>query len=216
MKDDLPEHPDDARANDPNSQSMDLLDRVRAGDDQAATELFERYVAQLLPLVRRRMSSKLTRRIDPEDVVQSAYRSFFRLLNEEQRVVLRRAGDLWRLLVGITVNKCRQQIEWHTAGKRAIYQEDELQSPTQSTPLAPEAVAQAPSPEEAATLVDEVEQLSACLDERTRTVLELRLGGMSIPEIAEQIGRTERTVRRLLVTIRDQLNRRWQETSTSN
>src|SRR6188508_3437537 len=58
-------------------KSMQLLNRVRDKDPQAAMELFDRYVQRLVALVRVRLSPKLKRRIDPEDVVQSAYRSFF-------------------------------------------------------------------------------------------------------------------------------------------
>ena len=58
-------------------ESIELLDRVRQGDEQAATELFDRYVERLIRLAQSRLSAKLRRRVDAEDVVQSVYRSFF-------------------------------------------------------------------------------------------------------------------------------------------
>src|ERR1700679_4129725 len=57
--------------------SGDLLARWRAGDQQAATEMFHRYANRLILLARSRLSPRLSHRVDPEDVVQSAYRSFF-------------------------------------------------------------------------------------------------------------------------------------------
>jgi hypothetical protein len=56
--------------------SVDLLEKYRQGDDQAATELFRRYVSRLTVLARARMAPKIARRFDPEDVVLSAYRTF--------------------------------------------------------------------------------------------------------------------------------------------
>ena len=57
--------------------SVELTDRWREGDQQAANLLFRRYSERLIALVRCHLSEKLARRLDPEDVVQSAYRSFF-------------------------------------------------------------------------------------------------------------------------------------------
>ncbi len=59
-------------------ESIELLNRFRGGDDDAARELFDRYVHRLIGVARNRLSVKLARRVDPEDIVQSAYRSFFR------------------------------------------------------------------------------------------------------------------------------------------
>jgi len=57
--------------------SKELLSRVRDGNSRAAGEIFDRYLRRLIELARQRISPKLARRIDPQDVVQSAYRSFF-------------------------------------------------------------------------------------------------------------------------------------------
>ena len=66
------------------SSAHQLLERIREGDEQAATELFDRYVDRLIELARSRLSPKLARRLDPEDVVQSACRSFFRLARADR------------------------------------------------------------------------------------------------------------------------------------
>jgi RNA polymerase sigma-70 factor (ECF subfamily) len=54
----------------------ELMTRLRAGED-AATEVFERYAQRLHGLARRHLDTVLKRKVDPEDVVQSAYKSFF-------------------------------------------------------------------------------------------------------------------------------------------
>src|SRR5687768_17015475 len=102
--------------------SAQLLQGHEAGDQDATTELFNRYVDQLIRLARHRLAPKLARRIDPEDVVQSAYRSFFTAAGQG-RFVLERSGDLWRLLAGITLNKLYHQVERNTAKKRDVSKE---------------------------------------------------------------------------------------------
>src|SRR5262249_61833539 len=87
-----------------------LLARWREGDQQAAAEIFRRYVGRLIGIVQARLSAKLARRVDPEDVVQSAYRSFFAgARNGQYDLPLGR--DLWRLLVAITLHKLPDQVK---------------------------------------------------------------------------------------------------------
>ena len=57
--------------------SLVLLERFRGGDDLAAAEIFNRYFGRLTALARSRLSPRLARRTDPEDIVLSVYRSFF-------------------------------------------------------------------------------------------------------------------------------------------
>src|SRR3954464_3897514 len=54
-----------------------LVDRLRAGDAEAAAEVFHRYVGQLVGLASGRLAGLLRAQADPEDVVQSVFRSFF-------------------------------------------------------------------------------------------------------------------------------------------
>jgi DNA-directed RNA polymerase specialized sigma24 family protein len=88
----------------------DLLERWKSGDEAAAAEIFDQYLSRLTALARTRLSPKLARRVDPEDIVQSAYRSFFRHAQND-RYVLERSGDLWRLLAAIVMNKLHGQVE---------------------------------------------------------------------------------------------------------
>src|SRR5438045_6574038 len=54
-----------------------LMARLRAGEDAAAREVFQRFAARLVALTRGRFNRLLARKVDPEDVVQSAFKSFF-------------------------------------------------------------------------------------------------------------------------------------------
>jgi RNA polymerase sigma-70 factor (ECF subfamily) len=191
--------------------SLQLMERYRQGDQDAARALFARYVGRLTSLASSRLSSKLSRRIDAEDVVQSAYRSFFVRAREGQYELLN-SGDLWRLLAVITLNKLRRKVEHHTAGKRRIDQEQN-EGGDGSTPLCHEAITREPSPAETLAVLEEVELLTRGLTDVQRRMVELRLQGYLVEEIAEEVARSERTVRRVLDKVKDCLEQRLQESA---
>src|SRR5262245_57090075 len=148
-------------------QSAELMTRWRNGDQRAADELVRRYTERLLALARSRLSARLTRHIDPEDVLQSAYRSFF-VGTRDGRYVLQRTGDLWRLLVAITLHKLHHRVERHTAGKRDITLESPFEGKSTLGDLEYLALAREPSPAEAAALADELELVLRKLEPRQR------------------------------------------------
>jgi len=174
--------------------SHDLFLRYRSGEDRAATEIFDRYLRRLIELARKRISPRLAQRIDPEDVVQSAYRSFF-VHARAGDFVLQRAGDLWRLLAGITLNKLHRQVERNTAARRDIGREAGAAAGADEVPLVASAE---PTPDEVAAVAEQLEQFMARLNPLERRVLELRLQGETIEQIGVVIERSQRTVRRLL------------------
>jgi RNA polymerase sigma-70 factor (ECF subfamily) len=184
--------------------SADLLAQWRDGNQEAAEALFRRYAERLVALARSRLSDRLASRVDPEDVVQSAYRSFFTGARAG-RYALQRNGDLWRLLVAITLNKLHRQVEHHTAGKRAIGRQRRLAVPGGARSSQPPLLARDPTPAEAAALTDTLERLLRGLEPLERRMVELRLQGCSLDEIASDVCRSERTVRRLLERIRKRL-----------
>lgn len=190
-----------------NAQSVDLVARWRAGDEGAATELYTRHARRLMALARGRMSEKLGRRLDPEDVVLSAYRSLFAGIDED-RFTVQRSGDLWALLVAITLNKLRRQIERHTAARRALAREEALDD---GADLDRDMTAREPSPAEAAALADEIEGLVTGLDPLQRRMVDLRLQGYALEEIATLTERSERTVRRVLEQMKERLEARHAE-----
>ena len=55
-----------------------LIQRLKAGQSSAATALYMRYAQQLRGLAMKQTSPGLASRIDPDDVVQSVFRTFFR------------------------------------------------------------------------------------------------------------------------------------------
>ncbi len=193
----------------PLGTSAELLFRYQSGDDEAANAIFARYLDRLTRLARARLSEQLASRTDPEDVVLSAWRSFF-VAAREGRYVLRRSGDLWRLLASITMHKLCRQVRHHRAIRRSIGLEESLtQLPLDSQPPNDRE----PTPEEGIALADELEAIMSQLDPDVRRIFELRLQGESNTAIAADTGRSERTVRRVLAEIREMLVQRLQTES---
>jgi RNA polymerase sigma-70 factor (ECF subfamily) len=187
-----------------NDQSVNLMARWQAGDQQAASELFHRYADRLIALARSRLSPRLSQRVDPEDVVQSAYRSFFAGAREGQ-YDLERGGDLWQLLVVITLHKLHDQVRRHTSDKRSVEAEQNFGSEDSLLSLQAQLLSHTPSPVEALTLADLVQQVMRGLEPVERRMLRMRLQGHTLEEIAAETRLSRRSVRRVLERVKEQL-----------
>ena len=179
--------------------------RATEGCEDAARDIHDRYVIRLIALAHSRLSEKLAGKFDADDVVQSAFRSFFTRARDGQ-FAIQRAGDLWSLLAAITRHKLLKKAEHFSQEKRCLSREetiadrvvDQHNKTTQDQPTHEEAIA----------LSDEVEFLMRQLDPLKREILEMRLSGKSIDQIANSVDRSERTVRRFLTVFTEQLENR--------
>ncbi len=179
--------------------NRELMDAWRRGDHAAAGELFRRYQTRLLALVRSRLSRKLARRLDPEDIVLSAYRSFF-VAAQNGRAIPASDDDLWPLLTTLALRKLARQARRHTADRRSVDREAHGGSAGTEG-----CSGHDPTAEQAAILADEVERLLATLDQTAREVLVRTLQGDDAKTIAQALGIHERTARRALERVREQL-----------
>jgi RNA polymerase sigma-70 factor (ECF subfamily) len=174
--------------------------RFRQGDAQAAEVLFTHYARQLTRLAEQHLSRKLAARLDGEDVVQSVFRTFFRRCAAgEFRIDT--SSQLWRLLVRITVLKAHARARHHTAGPRDVRAE------TGGADVWLSVLATEPGPEEAVTLTEQIEELLAGLPDMYAQVLELRLQGHAVADIAPRLGVSRRTVQRALNLLQERLMR---------
>ena len=189
-------------------QSGNLVARWRRGDEQAAAELFQRYAQRLIALVRSRLSAQLSSRFDPEDVIQSVCRSFFAGARAGEYDV-ERGGDLWRLLVAITLHKLNDQVKRHTSDRRSVRRERQLGPEEGLFSFESHLQTREPSPVEAVALIDKVEHVMRGLPPLHRRMLELRLHGYNFFEIAAETQTGERTVYRVLKRVRQQLEERY-------
>ncbi len=163
-----------------------LLAAYRAGDQEAATALFERYYKRLLDLIRRQSGWRLKQAEGSMDVAQSVLRSFFGQLRQE-RVAVGIDESLWPLLVTIALNKVRNRGKFWQRARRDPGRVQPLD--VQHDPLET-----GPSPDDVAALGDLVERLLEPFSDRRRRIIELILAGQPVRQIATDVGATERTV----------------------
>jgi RNA polymerase sigma factor (sigma-70 family) len=176
-----------------------LVGLWRTGDEQAAQQLFERYADRLLRLASRHLSQRMARRVDPEDIVHSVFRTFFVRARDGQFTV-EGPDDLGKLLTRMTLIKVLRQVQRHRAARRDVTAEAEP-GPDADDPAA-NVLAREPGPEVMHAFLDQLTHFLTRLSPQERQILELKLDGYSSAEIAEKLGSYERKVNRVLERIR--------------
>jgi len=171
--------------------------------EEASRALFQQFSQRLIGLARCHLDARLKNKVDPEDVVQSAYKSFF-LRYGDQTLATQGSDALWSLLTLITLRKCADRARYYRADCRDVNQE--VRAAVGSEPeFWREAVSREPTPEHAVVLAETVEKVLREVGADERLVVELSLQGYSTQEISEQLSRAERSVRRLRERVRKYL-----------
>jgi RNA polymerase sigma-70 factor (ECF subfamily) len=183
----------------PDATDASLLRRYRRGEDDAATELYVRYAERLRALAAAQASPDLRRRVDPDDIVQSVFRTFFRRAAAGQYEVP--AGEeLWKLFLVIGLNKIRAVAAHHKAARRDV-------RATAAGGKYDKAVDSVPAAD--ATALDAlrltIDELLGPLPPTHREIIELRVAGHEVAEIASRTGRAKRSVERILQDFRQTL-----------
>lgn len=189
---------------DDDRQWLQLITGLRDGDQRICADFYARYRPLLERLASKNLESGVLRRTGPEDVAHSACRTFLRRVHGGQ-FDLDGDDSLWNLLCAITVAKARKKARFHLAKKRGLDRE--------ATSGAPDAdptdglAAWEPSPADAVEFADQFEHLLSDLDDEARRMVCLRLESRTQEEIADALGCSERTVRRILARVQTQLAR---------
>jgi RNA polymerase sigma-70 factor (ECF subfamily) len=182
-----------------------FMAELRGGDDVAAAEFFNRYSLRLVELARNRLGKRLAQKVDPEDVMQSVLKSFFRRRDHDS-FKFDDWDNLWAMLIVLTLRKCGKWVDHFRAAKRDVRREVAMQ-PTSDRESANtwQPAGHDPSPSEVAMLTETVEQIMRGLDADDRRIVTMRLQEYTVPEIAAEVNLTERTVHRVLKRVRERL-----------
>lgn len=176
-----------------------LVRSIRAGDDSAATDLFERYVARLKRLAGRELAHELSGRLDSEDITQSVFRTFFRRLGEG-RYDVPEGETIWNLLAVITLNKVRSIGSHHRASKRDIRKSSAADLASLGNVLA--------TSEDAIRILHlTIQDVVGDLPAVQQQIIHLRLEENDIASISQKVGRSKRTVERVLQGFRADLQK---------
>ena len=181
-----------------------VMRRLRKGDQQAATEVFHRFSARIALLAKRWVQPPVTRRFDPEDVVQSVYGSFFRRYRAGEYDV-HDWNSLWGLLAIITRRKCQNRVAYQKAGCRDVRRDESLFPNHDTCPNV--ALTRGSSADEAAIATEILELLLDGLSPRDQGITALHMEKHTVTEIACQLDCSQRTVARVIERARKKLRR---------
>lgn len=183
-----------------------LMEQLRSGDQDTAGMVFNMYARRLIGLASARLPGPVRSKEDPEDAVMSAFKSFF-FRQKKGEFQPEDWDELSTLLTYLTVCKVDRRIRKYLTGKRDVRRESAPAAGEDGEASDIDAAAPDPTPAEAAMLAETLQELMARLDPTDQRILTLRLQGYTTSEIAVEVGRSERTVFRVLDHIRDHVRR---------
>ena len=165
------------------------------------------YLPKLVRLAEANMSSRLKRKIGPDDMAGSILGSVIRLKRlGKLPVSMDESDDFWRLIVTIALCKIRKKARFYRAAKRNFERELNV---TDDMPLLEEIVVAEgePTDSDGAWLATVLETLQSELNDDEQVVLSGKLEGKGGMEIAMALnggqGRSTKTVTRIWQRIQE-------------
>src|SRR5262249_6170000 len=135
----------------------EVMAQLRDGRNEAAAQVFQRFANRLIVLARKQLDPKVLQKLDPEDVMQSVFRSFLIRNATGQLGEFDSWDNVWAMLVVMTQRKCGRRMDYFHTARRDVRRE--IQGiPKDQTPDS-SLNAEEPTPSEAAMLTETIEQL---------------------------------------------------------
>ncbi len=178
------------------TSTLGLIDRLKQGDQEAFSALFEKYCRRLALLIHYRLSQSLRRTTEVDDVLQEV---FLRALNGVGQFSYQGAGSFMRWLSRIADHVITDMARSDNRQKRRA--DEIVRFRSESNPGGPEPVdTKTPS-----RLLREKEKLLALLEKLNRlppeyrqAILLAKIEGLSTQEVAQQLGKSREATALLL------------------
>ncbi|MEM1225419.1 MAG: ECF-type sigma factor [Planctomycetota bacterium] len=199
-----------------------LLGRVREGDEDATTILWENYFQPLVRLAGTRMPANLRRTGDEEDIALSAFHSFIAGVRRDQFPDLSGPDNLWGLLITLTSRKVNAHLRRSTRQKRgggnvrgeSVFIDASGDGVGKGLEQFDSTDDVGMRPDLRLELAEACESLLEDLgDEQLRQIAVMRMDGYLVDDIAEQLCVSKRAVERRLALIRKTWSERTDEES---
>ena len=183
-----------------------LMKLARSGDEIAIRQVVREFEDDVRKVVRARLPRALRSQFDSMDFVQKVWGSFWAGDSDPTQVFDNRR-HLRGYLAGMVGNKVLAEYHRQTRTEKYDLTREEplyLRKGDRTTPR--EIPSKDPSPSQAALVEDRIDELTAGRDGVDRDIVRLRSEGLTHREIASQVKRDERTVRRVLEAVQQ----RWE------
>ena len=186
-----------------NKTSVELIKLAREGNESAFEEIYNRYAANVFCLANDHLNEKFRRRLNPEDLVQSIFRTIWRTTRNQDRKLEDFTSDegLRTWLVTIALNKIFSKIKHNQRKMRDVGAERNL-SPEARDAVLSNASFRTPIPESIVEAADLYERIIRNLDPTNQQILQFLVSGYNQKETAELVNVTPRTVRRRVKEIK--------------
>jgi len=170
----------------PDDSITQLIEKIKAGDEEAAHVLWNRCFPQLVRLAHGKLADRGTRMADEEDVAIRVLDSFIRAVAGDCSPDLRDRSGLWRLLSVTTFREAVDRIRDEQRQKPRVQGEScTLDNGSQAgTHPMDRICGRDPTPGLAAMLGESCERLLGRLEPDLRTMVVRRLEGRTNREIA--------------------------------
>jgi RNA polymerase sigma-70 factor (ECF subfamily) len=177
------------------TSSFGLIERLKGGDQDAFTALFDKYRRRLAILIHYKLSDDLRNTLEVDDLLQE---TFLRAFRDIERFTYRSPGSFLRWLASIgdhvVIDAARTHGRLRRAGKAVPFR-------SHSNPGGPEP-ADTKTPSRILGQQQAVDALLARLDalsnEYRQVILMAKMEGLSTQEMAERLGRSREATALLL------------------
>ena len=188
----------------------ELVGRAKDGDEQAIGTLLAEFEADVRLAVRRQLPRVLRTQFDSMDFVQLVWASVFAGEGVDPTRFENRQ-HLRAYLSGVAWNKVQQEYRRRTRTRKYdLGREEPLYIRRGDRDEPREVPSTDPTPSQNLQEIDRLEQLTAGRSDREAEAIRLRGQGLTLDEIADRVGLSERTVRRLIEEARQRMEeRRW-------
>ncbi len=179
---------------------QELVERAGQGNREAFDTLFNQYRSRLLSRINRRLSDKLRRRVEPEDILQEAFCRAFETIDGFR---WRGEDSFFAWIAAIAEHLILNASKKHQFKALQLGQDFPQSGATPGKILSRE--------ERYERLRSSIQALTS--DQRKAVVL-ARIDGLTMREIASRMGRSEEAVRQLLARSLRQLKRTFGDTES--
>jgi DNA-directed RNA polymerase specialized sigma24 family protein len=185
---------EDAMESESGGSLGNLFERYRDGDQQAANEIYLHFAERLRIFANSKIGPHLKRYIQDDTVAHATLEVLLKMIREH--VELDTSAALWPLLRTIALRQLLQLIAKRVP-RITIQALQDWDIPSAQT-----------LPEEAVMFADELQDISKHLKPIDLKILDLKLEGLSSPEIAARLGCSRHSVARHWRYLVEFLNRR--------